>query len=241
MKDILKMIRFDYITVRSLTLPYVLGFIVISFVLSLFGIPLGIFCVAALMAIFGPVQELSNSDSRKIYGILPVCGDAVTRAAFLEMIVPLFAGELLSFLFLFISKSSKLYRIFPKNVGDMIEGLFSFSQNDRGISFDGLCILLVLTSAYLCVLAAYLEMASKIQGSENDIKNLLLAISITAAVFAVITALVKAGMIPSLQMWLIPRTVLGKWLIAVSLNIIAAGVSVLFCEITVKKTADFEM
>lgn len=241
MKDILKMVRFDYISVNSLTVPYVIGFIGISFVLSLFGIPLGVFCVAALMAIFAPVQELAHSDSEKIYGILPVRRDAVTRAAFLEMIVPLYVGELLSFLFLFISRSSKLYRIFPKNIGNMIEALFDFFESGTGISFDGLYIVLILISAYLCVLAAYLEMASKIQGRENDIRNLLLAIFITVAVFAVITALVKAGMLPPFQKWPMPQTVAGKWLFAVILNSIAAGVSVLFCEITVKKTADFEI
>lgn len=241
MKDILKMIRFDYITVRSLTVPYVIGFIGISFVLSLFGIPLGVFCVAALLAIFAPVQELANSDSEKIYGILPVRRDTVTRAAFLEMIVPLFVGELLSFLFLFISSASKLYRIFPKNISNMIEVLFDFSERGTGISSDGLYIVLMLTTAYLCVLAAYLQMASKIQGRENDIKNLLLAISVTVAVFAVITALVKAGMLPPLQKWPMPQTTAGKLLFAVILNIIGAGVSVLLCEITVKKTADFEI
>ncbi|MCH5275666.1 MAG: hypothetical protein J1E65_07485 [Lachnospiraceae bacterium] len=241
MKDILKMIRFDYISVKSHTVPYVIGFIGISLVLSLFGIPLGVFCVAAPIAIFGPVQELYGSDSRKIYGILPVRRDAVTRASFLELTVPLFAGELLSFLFLLISRSSKLYRIFPKSIGNIIETLFDFSQSGMGISVDGLYIILMFTSAYLCVFAAYLEMASKIQGSENDIRNLLLAISLTVAVFAVITALVKAGILPPLQKWPMPRTVAGKWLFAVILNIIAAGVSVLFCEITVKKTADFEI
>ena len=241
MKDILKIIRFDYIAVRSFTVPYVIGFIAICFVLSLFGIPLGVFCFVASVAIFEPVQELTNSDSRKIYGILPVCGDAVTRAAFLEITVPLFAGELLSLMLLLISNSSKLYRIFPQTVAGIIERLFDFSQNDSDIAFDRLCIILVLTSVYLCILATYLEMRSKIQGHENDIKNLLTVVFFTVAVIAVITVFVNKGMIPPVQEWLIPQTVSGKRLFAVILNIIAAGVSVLFCEFTVKKTADYEI
>lgn len=241
MQDILKMIRFDYITVKSFTVPYVVGFIVISFVLALFGIPLGVFSFVALMAIFGPVQELANSDTRKIYGILPVHRDAVIRAVFMEIIVPLFVGELLSLVLLLISNSSKLYRIFPKTVGDIIEGLFDFSQNDLMIAFGELCIILVLISATLCVLAAYLEMKSEIQGHENDIRNLLTVISITVSVIAVIVALVNMEIIPPVKRWLIPQTVSGKWVFAVSLNIIAASVSVLFCENTVKKTADYEI
>lgn len=241
MKDVLKMIRFDYISVKSLTVPYVIGFIALSLVLALFGIPLGVFCFAAAAAVFAPVQELANSDSRKIYGILPVRRDAFTRAAFLEMIVPLFAGELLSLMFLVISNSSKLYRIFPKTVGDIIGGLFDFSKNDSIITFGELCIILILVSVYLCILAAYLEMMSAIQSRENDVKNLLTAVALTGAVIAVIAALSAKHIVPPVQEWLIPRTVSGKWFFAVILNVIAAGVSILFCKIAVKKSADCEL
>lgn len=241
MKDVLKMIRFDYISVKSLTVPYVIGFVAVCLVLALFGIPLGVFCFAAAAAVFAPVQELTSSDSRKIYGILPVRRDAFTRAAFLEMIVPLFIGELLSLIFLLISNSSKLYRIFPKTVGDIIEGLFDLSKNDAAINFGELCIILILLSVYLCILAAYMEMMSAIQSRENDVKNLLTAVSLTVAVIVVIAALSGKHIIPPVQQWLIPKTVSGKWIFALILNVIAAGVSILFCEIAVKKSADCEL
>ena len=241
MKDVLKMIRFDYISVRSLTVPYVIGFIALCFVLALFGIPLGVFCFAAAAAVFAPVQELASSDTRKIYGILPVRRDAVTKAAFLEMIVPLFIGEFLSLIFLLISSSSKLYRIFPKTIGGIIEGLFDFSRNDASITFGELCIILILLSVYLCILAAYMEMMSAIQSRENDVKNLLTAVALTAAVIVVIAALSANHIIPPVQSWLIPETASGKWIFAVILNVIAAGVSVLFCGIAVKKSADCEI
>lgn len=241
MKDVLKMIRFDYISVRSLTVPYVIGFIAVCLVLALFGIPLGVFCFAAAAAVFAPVQELASSDSRKIYGILPVRRDAFTRAAFIEMIVPLFVGELLSLVFLLISSSSELYRIFPKTVSDIIEGLFDFSKNDTNIAFGELCIILILVSVYLCILAAYMEMMSAIQSRENDIKNLLTAVALTAAVIVIVAALSGKHIIPPAQQWLIPKTVSGKWIFALILNVIAAGVSVLFCEIAVKKSADCEI
>ncbi|MDE6709269.1 MAG: hypothetical protein K2J76_02130 [Oscillospiraceae bacterium] len=241
MNDVLKMIRFDYITVKSLTVPYVIGFIALCLVLALFGIPLGVFCFAAAAAVFAPVQELASSDTRKIYGILPIHRDAVTRTAFIEMIVPLFIGELLSLIFLLISNSSKLYRIFPKTVGSIIEELFDFSRNDANITFGELCIILILLSVYLCILAAYMEMMSAIQSRENDVKNLLTAVALTVAVIVVIAALSAKQVIPPIQSWLIPQTVLGKWIFAVILNVIAAGVSVLFCEIAVKKSADCEI
>lgn len=241
MKDVLKMIRFDYISVKPLTVSYVIGFIAVCLVLSLFGIPLGVFCFAASAAVFAPVQETASSDTRKIYGILPVRRDAVTKAAFLEMTVPLFIGELLSLIFLLISNFSKLYRIFPKTVVGIIEELFDFSQNDANIAFGELCIILILLSVYLCILAAYMEMMSAIQSRENDIKNLLTAIALTAAVIVVLAALSAKQVIPPVRSWLMPQTDSGKWIFAVILNVIAAGVSVLFCKIAVKKSADCEI
>lgn len=241
MNDVLKMIRFDYIAVRSLTVPYVIGFTAVCLVLALFGIPLGVFCFAAAAAVFAPAQELARSDTRKIYGILPVGREAVTRAAFLEMTVPLFIGELLSLIFLAISNSSKLYRIFPKTVGGVIEGLFDFSKNDANITFGEVCVILILVYVYLCISAAYLEMMSAIQNREKDVTNLLTEIALTVAVITVIAALSAKHIIPPVQEWLIPRTASGKWLFAVILNIIAAGVSVLFCKIAVKKSADCEL
>lgn len=239
MKDVLKMIRFDYIAVRPLTVPYVIVFAAVCLVLALFGIPLGVFCFAAAAAVFAPVQELASSDSRKIYGILPVRRDAFTKAAFIEMTVPLFAGELLSLIFLLISSTSKLYRILPQTAAGIIEGLFDFSRNGSGIAFGELCIILI--SVYLCILAAYLEMMSAIQGRENDIKNLLTAIALTAAVIVIIAALSANHIIPPVREWLIPRTVSGKWVFSIILNVIAAGVSVLFCRIAVKKSASREI
>ncbi|MDE6599181.1 MAG: hypothetical protein K2K34_03775, partial [Oscillospiraceae bacterium] len=224
MKDVLKMIRFDYISVRSLTVPYVIGFIALCLVLALFGIPLGVFCFAAAAAVFAPVQEqLASSDTRKIYGILPVRREAVTRTAFIEMIVPLFIGELLSLIFLLISNSSKLYRIFPKAVGSIIEELFDFSKNDAFITFGDLCIMLILVFVYLCILTAYLEMMSAIQSREHDVRNLLTAVALTVAAVVVIDVLSAKQVIPSAQdrLMLIPQTASGKWLLAVILNVIA--------------------
>lgn len=174
MKDVLKMIRFDYISVKPLTVPYVIGFIAVCLVLSLFGIPLGVFCFAASAAVFAPVQEQASSDTRKIYGILPVRRDAVTKAAFLEMTVPLFIGELLSLIFLLISNSSKLYRIFPKTVVSIIEELFDFSENDANIAFGELCIikLCALTALFMTAAASVFILLIKLKMKRaNKLRN----------------------------------------------------------------------
>ena len=50
MNDIMKMIRFDLISVSRLTVPYVAIFAVVCIIAAFFSIPIGIFCVVKLVA-----------------------------------------------------------------------------------------------------------------------------------------------------------------------------------------------
>lgn len=238
MKDVLKMARFDLITASSLTVPYVLAFVGFSFVLALFGIPLGVFCFAAPMALFGPAREAASGlEQRKIYGILPVRKSAVTRAAFWENTAMLMVGEGLSLLFLLISDRTELYSVFPNSVAELIVDL----KSGNNLSLGGLCVTIALLSAYLGILSAYLEMESEIHGHESDTKNIIIALSATGLIILAAVALVKKGVLPPFGEWLEPKTVSGKWLFAVTANIAAVVVCGLLCERTVAKTADAEI
>lgn len=238
MKDILKMARFDLITASSLTVPYVIAFVCFSFALALFGIPLGVFCFAAPMALFGPAREAAAGlEQRKIYGILPVRKSAVTRAAFWENTSMLIVGEGLSLLFLLISDNAELYRVFPGGAAELIVYL----KNGYKLSLSGLCVTIALLSAYLGILSAYLEMESEIHGHESDTKNILIALSVTGLVILAAIVLVNKGVLPPFSEWLAPKTVSGKLLYTVTANISAVAVCGLLCERTVKKTADAEI
>lgn len=237
MKDVLKMVRFDFVTAGSLTVPYVLAFIGLSFLLALFGMPLGLFCFAAPLVIFGPAREAAGAEQRKIYGILPIQRSAVTRAAFLEDTSMLIAGELLTMLLLIISDKSRLSRVLPESVAELLKYL----KEAYNFSPVGLCVTIALLSAYLCVLSAYLEMEAEIHGHESDTKNILIALSVTAAVIALVFVLVNKGVLPPVSTWIELETAEGKGIFAVILNIAAAAVSAVMCEITVKKTAEKEI
>lgn len=238
MKDVLKMARFDLITASSLTVPYVLAFVGFSLVLALFGIPLGVFCFAAPMVLFGPAREAASGlEQRKIYGILPVRRSAVTRAAFWENTAMLIVGEILSLLFLLISDCTELYRVFPNGVAELIADL----KSEYNLSLGGLCVTIALLSAYLGILSAYLEMESEIHGHESDTKNIIIALSVTGVVILAAIALVKKGILPPFGEWLEPKTVSGKCIFAVTANIAAVVTCGLLCERTVTKTADAEI
>lgn len=240
MKNVLKMIRLDLVTAGSLTIPYVLAFIALSLVLSLFAMPLGILCFAAPLVIFGPAREAAGAEQQKIYGILPVQKSAVTRAAFLENTVMLILGEVLALLFLLISDTGALCGILPGGIAELLEDLTA-ARDNYDLSFKGMAVTLALLSAYLCMLSAYLEMEAEIHGHDSDIKNLLIALSATALVAAVIIALVKAGVLPPFRSWLAPEKGSGKALIVLAANAAAIAVSAAMCERTVKKTADMEL
>lgn len=187
MKDVLKMVRFDFILAGSLSVSYVLAFMGLCLVNALFGVPLGVFCFAVPMMIFGPAREACGAEQRRIYGILPVQKSAVTRAAFWENTVMLLAGEVFSMLFLLISDNAELYRIFPESFGEML----NYLKSENNLSLDGLYAAIIFISSYLGVLSAYLEMEAEIHGRESDIKNITVALAATAAAGAVTTVLIK--------------------------------------------------
>lgn len=238
MKDVLKMIRFDLVTAGSLTVPYVLAFIGLSLALSLFAMPLGILCFAAPLVIFGPAREAAGAEQKKIYGILPVRKSAVTRAAFWENTVMLLVGEVLALLFLLISDKGALSGILPESIAEMLE---SIKTGEYSLSFNDMAVTVALLSAYLCILSAYLEMEAEIHGHDSDIKNLLIALSATAIIIAVIAVLVNRGVLPPFRKWLTPEKASGRGLIILAANAAAIAVSAAMCERTVKKTADMEL
>lgn len=232
MKDILKMLQFDYIIVEKLTAPYVIGFIALCLVLALFGVPLGVFGFAATLCLFAPLEMVFDSDAKKIYGLLPVHRTTVVRAGFTETAGTMFAGEIFSFVCLFISRYTKLYHILPQNINHFISRFFDPEKNGIGLDFGQMCFMLVYIFCGLFLLLGYLKMIEAIHGQESAVKHLLVIFAVTAAA---ITLLFYQGKIPAVKN-LILSTVMGKLSFAVILNIAVLGLNMFFCEHTVRKT-----
>lgn len=232
MKDILKMLQFDYIIVEKLTAPYVIGFIALCLVLALFGVPLGVFGFAATLCLFAPLEMVFDSDAKRIYGLLPVHRTTVVRADFTETAGAMFAGEIFSLVCLFISRYTKLYHILPQNIDHFISRFFDPGKNGIGLDFGQVCFALVYIFCGLFLLLGYLKMIEAIHGQENAVKHLLVIFAVMAAA---ITLLFYKRKLPDVEN-LIPSTVMGKLIFAVILNIAVLGLYVFFCEHTVRKT-----
>ena len=88
MKEIVKLIRFDYITSRNSALPFFCGMLIISLLLAVFGVfnPMfNIFLIIACVGFFAPSMAATQKpEYRRVQGILPVSRAAFVRAEFAE-------------------------------------------------------------------------------------------------------------------------------------------------------------
>lgn len=242
MDEILKMVRFDYISVKNLTAQYVFGFIGLSFLMALFHIPLGLLCIPAAVMLFAPVQTIAGSECKKLYGMLPVSRSAVTRAMFAEIIVPLFIGEILAFIFLIASRYLTLYKvILPEKSAKYFSNLFRFSGNGAAITYPTLSVLITFVFLGLTLLACYAEMKAETKSMGAAVRDVLLIIIVLITVVITLSVLSYHQIIPSFADKLIPSSAAGKIMLGIVLNIAAIAGGLLFCELTVRKTADREL
>lgn len=107
MKEILKIMRFDFLTAKPFALVTFIISAVVFFVLSLILSPIINAYISFMAMIFViPLQSVADkSDFNKLYGILPVKRSNITRARFLYIFCVIFASEILEFVLAVISKS----------------------------------------------------------------------------------------------------------------------------------------
>lgn len=228
MKDIAKMIRFDFVTSKSLSFNGTLGLIAVTFLLSLLGSPAGAICLFAPLMIFAPVSAVATRDFKLIYGILPVRKSAVTRAAFIEIISTLIIGEALALAFFGISRITVLKDILPESITNVL------GANVEGEFVMMIPALIVIVFVCLSVIGAYLQMIMSVKGQEHITLHALLAILIPAI------ALIAAVVLDIDVMGLIVKRA-GSPAVTAALNISAIAVNAVFCELSVRKLADKEM
>lgn len=227
MKDIVKMIRFDFVTSKSLSFYGSLGLIAVTLLLSLLGSPAGAICLFAPLMIFAPMSAVATKDFRLIYGILPVNKNAITRAAFIEIISSLIIGEALALAFFGISRVTGLKDILPESVTNL---LGAFAEGDFVKMMPALIVAIFVC---LSIIGSYLQMILSVKGQEHITLHALLVILIPA--IAIIAAIALKIDI----MGLIVKRAANPAVIAV-LNILAVAVNLLFCELSVKMLADRE-
>ena len=157
MKDVLKMVKFDYVISKG-SLPVVIIFLTVCLIMSVFGIAFGVIAAFAPVLIFAQKQIEENADFRRIYGILPVKRSTVITADFAEMIVPLLIGEIIGLVFFYISRVCKLYTLLPEKAENVVRNFTFDDKKGLELNKDIVFIAIIAFTGYLCLLVAFLKM-----------------------------------------------------------------------------------
>lgn len=238
MKEILKIMRFDYLTAK----PFALGVFIIAVVLfsllSLFFSPM--ICAyttfGALMFVI-PLQSIADkSDFNKLYGILPVKRKNITRARFMYIFFVHFLSELFEVVIIVISISLKLYRVLPNQNGEMMQ-MVKDSFSDTSLVF----VVGIGMFSLFCLMFGYMEMMGQIHGRENEMKIILITLGALSALAIGFFMLADHDIIPTFKLPNLPTTLQGKVILSVIINIVMFGVCMLFGEITAHKLAKREL
>lgn len=238
MKEILKILRFDFLTVKPIVITEVMIISAFCFILSLIFSPMICsYIMFIAMSCVIPLQNIADkNDFNKLYGILPVKRKNITRARFLYIFLIHFITEIVEILMASISMALKLYRILPNQESEKIQ-MIKNSFNDSSLVFE----MIVGIFAFLCLIFLYVEMTGQIYGRENEFKIIMITLGIIAFIIMGFLFLSNKGIIPMLKIPSLPKSDTGKIILAVVINIIIFGLSVLFGEITANKISKREL
>lgn len=187
MDEIMKMIRFDFLTVRPITFK---PFVIICGVICLLSIlicPLAAILIPVFaVMMFNPIQTIADkSGFNRFYGITPVKKSSMVWARFGELVLSLFAGEMLSLFVGYASWTAMVYVIFPYPFTEISEPLMTMSNSGQFLLFFvSFCLFMFVFSS---ILVCLFTMAALIAGQENEMTFVgifLLLILVLAIAFA---------------------------------------------------------
>lgn len=238
MKDILKVMRFDFLTAAPLASFAMIVIFFLCTSLSLFFSPMicsYITFVAMLFVI--PLQGTADKCGfNKLYGILPVKRKNITRARFLYIYLVHFLTEILELLIVVTAKSLRLYRILPNQNSEMMQFV-------RESFADTLITLIIVFGifTFFCLMFSYMEMMGQIHGMENEFKIIMITIGVISVIILIFTALYNNDLLPMISLPGLPDSASDMLILGAVLNVVMFGVSILFGEITASKLAKREL
>lgn len=238
MKDILKVMRFDFLTSKPLALRAFVLVSVICFLLSLFFSPLICSYITFAGVVFViPLQSIADKNGfNKLYGILPVKRGNITRARFLFVFLAHFISELIESALAVISMNLRLYRVLPNQESEAMQFIRD-GFDDTALIF--LAIIGVFT--FFCLMFSYMEMMGQIFGRENEMKIILISLGVLSVLILGFAFLFNLGLIPALNIPSLPEDILGRAIVAAVFNAVVLVICMLFGEITVRRLAKREL
>ena len=240
MKDILRIIKFDYYVAAPTALPATLLSIFVVSIVSLLAFPgASSYLAFVAMAFVIPLQGAAEKKGfARIYGVLPVKRENITRARFAYIFLAHFSMEIIGIIMAVISILLKLNRFLPDKASVLVEVAEENYSFHTFMNF-GMC---VGAFAVFCIIFSYMEMAGQIFGRENEMKILLISLAVSIAVIFGYGALSTHGFLPMINFDKMTDMSIKKCIIiSVGSNILTAVLCVIFGLITTKAVSKREI
>ena len=194
MRDILKMIRFDYLCVRQIALLLMLTLYAMLLIAASAFSPMSV--VFSSIGVFLLMSALHNAEDRsamnRLYGTLPVRLKSIVRARFCFLILLCLITEAVQIISALIACRLQLYRCFLNPQSENYQLIASTFNNS-----DGFAVFLPVMLFCGCgFILGLLEMTGLLFGRENQIKSVLILLGIAGTLLFAFFALDMHGAIP---------------------------------------------
>lgn len=239
MKDILNVIRFDFLCVSGTGFKAwcitAIACLIFSLVISPF---VGLYLTFGAIFMIFPLNSIAEkSGFNKLYGILPVKPKNITRGRFWYTFSVFLISELTEFGILLLAQNLKLYRFLPNQQGEVALMIAkSFEPGSDLVSF------IVGVSAFACTAFLYMGMMNQIFGTENEMKILGISTIVLVGVSYGTLWLANHEIIPMVNWDTLTRFVSdNKTLLLIGVHFVVLGLCILFGEITAGVCAKREL
>ena len=229
MKDILKVMWFDLLTSANLAVPAMLVFLLVCGVGALFFSPLmaGFLAFGSMLFVIPLQSAAERSGFHKLYGLLPVKRKQITRGRFAFMFAAFFGTELIGILIARIAPFLALYRLLP-NQGSPNLVLIAKTFEDVQTSVMAIILMHFLMS----LVFIYMEMMGQIFGRENEMKIIMISLTVLTVVLITFFTLSDHEIIPRINFGFDEFQNAGNLFQLVSTGLIFLVLTIVFGEIT---------
>ena len=243
MRDIMKVIKFDFLTISSLLLGSTVFVVLLCAALSMILSPAIAVAISICSACFIiPLQGIADKNGfNKLYGTLPAERRNITMGRFVYIFLVFFITEIIQLAIVISAIELKLYTLvfgpeekMPKNeVMAMLKS--GFRQTD--ISF----YVMIGVFVALCIGISYLEMIVQIHGKENQMKYIIITAIVLLMLSAVVAMLINPDSDKKSDLSFLHSSAAGIAVVGVVLNVLALVICLVFGEITAKRVSKREV
>ena len=240
MKDILNIMHLDYVTSRSFGLPLFVAAFVLMTLLALFIAPMSVsFTVFVALAFIIPLQSIGDkSDMHKLYGILPVARNNITRGRFAFLFTVLFLTEVLAMIVVILAMQFRLFELLPNQGTESMLMVAEAFNPDQFINYG----VVVGWFTAVGIFFSYMQMMGQIFGQENEMKIIMLSLTVITVIGVGLGVLSDRDLLPVISMdKLIPDTTGEKIAVCIGCNVLVLVMHVIFGEITADKLSKREL